>query len=79
MPRIALSCPECGEPMRYGFRKICRRCGAELVMIPRLFHPNHVRVYIKGPRAALANLLVEFFWFAVVIGALALIGGAMKK
>jgi hypothetical protein len=24
---LALSCPECGEPMRFGFRKVCRRCG----------------------------------------------------
>jgi predicted amidophosphoribosyltransferase len=48
MPRIALSCPECGEPMRFGFRKVCRRCGAELVMVPRLFHPYHMRVYVKG-------------------------------
>ena len=25
MARIALSCPECGEPMRFGFRHVCRR------------------------------------------------------
>ncbi len=78
MPRIALSCPECGEPMRFGFRKVCRRCGAELIMVPRLFHPSHVRVYVKGPRAALAELGVELFWFAVVIGTLALIGKGMS-
>ena len=78
MSRMALSCPECGEPMRFGFRKVCRRCGAELVMVPRLFHPYHVRVYVKGPRAALAELGVELFWFAVIIGVLALIGRAHK-
>jgi hypothetical protein len=78
MSRIALSCPECGEPMRFGFRKVCRRCGAELVMVPRLFHPNHVRVYVKGPSAAFAGLMVEVFWGAVIFGVLALIGHAMK-
>jgi hypothetical protein len=36
MNRIALNCPG---------------CGAELVMIPRLLHPNHMRVYVKGLRA----------------------------
>src|SRR5229473_7782248 len=59
MPRIALSCPECGDPMRYGFRKVCRRCGAKLVMVPRLFHLSHVRVYVAGPRAAFAALTAE--------------------
>ena len=78
MSRMALSCPECGEPMRFGFRKVCRRCGAKLVMVPRLLHPYHVRVYVKGPRAALAELGVELFWFAVIIGVLALIGRAHK-
>lgn len=73
MPRIALSCPECGEPMRFGFRKICRRCGARLVMVPRLLHPNHFRVYVAGPRAVLAELGVELFWLAVVLGIMALI------
>jgi predicted amidophosphoribosyltransferase len=62
MSRIALSCPECGEPMRFGFRKVCRRCGARLVMVPRLLHPNHFRVYVAGLRAALAGLAVEVFW-----------------
>ncbi len=79
MNRIALSCPECGEPMRFGFRKICRRCGARLVMVPRLFHPNHVRVYTAGLRAALAGLAVEVFWFAVLIGILGLIGLSMHS
>jgi predicted amidophosphoribosyltransferase len=78
MSRIALSCPECGEPMRFGFRKVCRRCGAELVMVPRLFHPYHMRVYVKGPGAALAELAVDVFWGAVILGVLALIGQAMR-
>ncbi|MFI5351352.1 MAG: zinc ribbon domain-containing protein [Candidatus Binatales bacterium] len=78
MSRLALSCPECGYAMRFGFRRVCRRCGAKLVMVPRLLHPNHYRVYVCGPRAALAGLTVELFWFAAVIGALALIGGALK-
>src|SRR6266851_7415161 len=68
MSRMALSCPECGEPMRFGFRKICRRCGAELVMVPRLLHPYHVRVYVKGPRAALATLAVEAAWLFGSLG-----------
>jgi predicted amidophosphoribosyltransferase len=71
MRRMALSCQECGEPMRYGFRKICRRCGAEMVMVPRLLHPYHVRVYVKGPTAALATLAVEITWFMLVLGGLA--------
>jgi hypothetical protein len=65
--------------MRYGFRKVCRRCGAELVMIPRLLHPNHVRVYVKGLRAALAQLSIEVFWFALVIGALTLIARGLSR
>lgn|SRR5579875_2597399 len=77
MARMALSCPECGEPMRFGFRKVCRRCGARLVMVPRLLHPNHVRVYVAGPRAALAELAVEAFWLAVIVGALAAIGALL--
>lgn len=77
MRRIALSCPECGEPMRFGFRRVCRRCGARLVMVPRLLHPNHVRVYVAGPRAALADLAVDVFWLAVVIAALAALGAIL--
>ena len=57
MSRMALRCPECGEPMRFGFRKVCRRCGAKLVMVPRLFHLSHVRVFVAGPRAALTALV----------------------
>ena len=77
MRRIALSCPECGEPMRFGFRHVCRRCGARLVMVPRLLHPNHVRVYVAGPRAALADLAVDGFWLAVGIAALAALGAIL--
>jgi hypothetical protein len=47
-------------------------------MVPRLFQPSPVWVYVKGPRAALAELGVELFWFAVVIGALALIGNGVS-
>ncbi len=78
MSRMALSCPECGYAMRFGFRRVCRQCGAKLVMVPRLLHPNHYRVYVCGPRAALAGLTVELFWLAAIVGALALIGGALK-
>jgi predicted amidophosphoribosyltransferase len=73
MSRIALSCPECGEPMRFGFRKVCRRCGAKLVMVPRLLHVNHVRVYVAGPRAAFTALGVEAVHWAIAIAALALL------
>ncbi|MHB8383387.1 MAG: hypothetical protein ACYDC3_13750 [Candidatus Binataceae bacterium] len=62
--------------MRFGFRHICRRCGAQLVMVPRFLHPNHVRVYVAGPRAAAADLAVEGFWLvfnlAVLAGVVAL-------
>ena len=78
MPRNALSCPECGEPMRFGFRKVCRRCGARLVMIPRLLHPTHYRGYVAGPRAALAEVAVELCWLMVVLGGMALIGHGAK-
>jgi ribosomal protein L37E len=75
--RPSFSCPECGEPMRLGFRHVCRNCGAELCMVPMVFHPNHVRVYVKGLRAAGAMLIYDIVWYAIVLGALALIGAAM--
>ncbi len=81
MARIALSCPECGEPMRFGFRHVCRRCGAQLVMVPRLLHPSHVRIYVAGPRAAFADLAVEGFWLIVnlaVLGAIVALLGLRK-
>jgi|ERR1035437_1629281 predicted amidophosphoribosyltransferase len=73
MRRIALSCPECGDAMSFSFRTVCRRCGAELVMIPRLLDWNHVRVYVKGPRAALTALVVEGIHLAILFAVLALI------
>ena len=76
MSRIALSCPECGYPMRFGFRKVCRQCGAKLVMVPRLFHVNHVRVYVAGPRAAFTALGVECVHWAIAIGVLVLLAKA---
>lgn len=79
MARMALSCPECGEPMRFGFRHTCRRCGAELVMVPRLLHPSHVRVYVRGLHAALADLMVEGFWTLVSIAVLLGIGMLVSK
>ncbi len=73
MRRIALRCPECGEAMSFSFRKVCRACGAELVMIPRLLDWNHVRVYLKAPRAALTALVVEGVHLAILFALLALI------
>ena len=64
--------------MRFGFRHVCRRCGARLVMVPRLLHPNHCRVYVAGARAALADLAVEGFWLVVGLAVLAAIGGLFK-
>ncbi len=64
--------------MRFAFRRVCRRCGAELVMVPRAFHPYHQRVYVKGPRALVALLGFWLFWGTLVLGALALIGRAHK-
>ena len=78
MNRRALSCPECGYPMQWGFKKICRQCGARLVMDPRLLHPNHMRVYVAGPRAALADLAVEGSALIISLGMLALIGALLK-
>jgi hypothetical protein len=65
--------------MRYGFRKICRRCGANLVLVPRLFHSSHVRVFVAGPRAALAELTVTVIQFAIAIAVLALLGKACHQ
>ena len=76
MNRIALSCPQCAEPMLFGFRKVCWRCGAALVMVPRLLHPYHVRVYVKGPRAAAAKLAVSLFWVAAMWGGLVVLARA---
>jgi hypothetical protein len=76
MPRMALSCPECGYTMRFGFRKVCRQCGAKLVMVPRLFHPYHVRVYVAGPTAALTALAVGVIHLAIVLAALVLLAKA---
>lgn len=75
--RPAFSCPECGAPMRLGFRHVCRNCGAELCAVPMVFHPSHVRVYVKGLRAAGAMLIYDIVWYAIVLGALALIGTAI--
>ncbi len=76
MPRMALSCPECGEPMRFGFRKVCRQCGAKLVMVPRLFHPYHVQFYVAGPTAALTALGVGVIHLAIVFAGLVLLAKA---
>ncbi len=78
MRRIALSCPECGAPMRFGFRRVCRQCGARLVMLPRILHPNHYRVFVGGPRAALYDLAFDAFWLIAVLLVMAAIGGALK-
>ncbi len=63
--------------MRFGFRHVCRNCGAELCMVPMVFHPNHVRVYTKGLKAAGAMLIYDIVWYAIALGALALIGAAL--
>lgn len=76
--RKALSCPECGYPISLGFKHMCRRCGARLVMVPHLFHPNHVRVYVAGPRAALADLAVEGSALIIMLAVMALIGALLK-
>ncbi|HVA41269.1 MAG TPA: zinc ribbon domain-containing protein [Candidatus Binataceae bacterium] len=78
MNRKALSCPECGYPISFGFKHVCRQCGAHLVMVPRLLHPNHVRVYVAGPRAALADLAVEGSAWLIVLAVAGLIGAALK-
>ena len=77
MSRRALSCPECGYPISLGFKHVCRQCGAHLVMVPRLLHPNHVRVYVAGPRAALADLAVEGSALLIMLAAMAAIGALL--
>jgi hypothetical protein len=77
MSRRALSCPECGCPLSLGFKRQCRQCGAQLCMVPRLFHPNHVRVYVRGPRAALADLAVEGSALVIMLAVMALIGALL--
>ena len=75
LARTALSCPDCGEPMSYGFRKVCRRCDAKLVMIQQIFHPGRVRVFVAGPTAALYRsasrilpvVVLLGFWFAILV------------
>lgn len=54
MPRMALSCPECGEPLSFGFRQVCRRCGAELRLVRKLWHRRHYQVFVAGSRAYFA-------------------------
>ncbi len=78
MSRRAMSCPECGYPMTWGFKRVCRQCGAHLVMVPRLLHPNHVRVYVAGPRAALADLAVEGSALLIMLAVMAAIGALLK-
>ena len=78
MSRRALSCPECGYPMTFGFKRVCRRCGAQLAMVPRILHPGHVRVFVRGFRAAGYALAGELLWFAVILVALGMIGSVLK-
>jgi ribosomal protein L40E len=78
IPRLALSCPECGEPIRFGFRKVCRQCGAKLVMIPRIMHPNHVRVFVPGPRAAAYGCASLLTHLALLLGILAAFGALVS-
>jgi hypothetical protein len=73
---MAMSCPECGYPMRFAFRRMCRQCGAKLVMVPRLLHPMHLRVYVAGPRAALIALVVHGTYLAILVVGLALLARA---
>jgi predicted amidophosphoribosyltransferase len=79
MNRRALSCPECGYPISLGFKHVCRQCGAHLVMVPKLFHPNHVRVYVAGPRAALAGLAVEGSALVITFATIALLARACGR
>jgi hypothetical protein len=65
--------------MRFGFRKVCPRCGSKLVMIPRLLHANHYRVYVAGPNAALTALLVEAVHLLIITGALVLLAKACAR
>jgi hypothetical protein len=70
---MAMSCPECGYEMRFGFRKVCRQCGAKLVMVPRLLHPSHMKVYVAGFEAMLTALFVRAVHLAVLLAGLVLL------
>jgi predicted amidophosphoribosyltransferase len=78
-PPMALSCPECGYAMSFGFRDVCRQCGARLVMVPRLLHWNHYEVYVAGPSAAAAALQVKAIKLAVLIAAFVLLAKACAQ
>lgn len=53
--RRALSCPECGHAMVWQFQKVCRQCGAQLVTLPKILHPFHVRVFRARPSRSTPN------------------------
>ena len=76
IPRMALSCPECGYGMRFGFRHVCRQCGARLVMVRASCIPITTGCLSADRRRRSTSWPAILFWFAVVLGMLALIGGA---
>ncbi len=47
-------------------------------MLPMVFHPNHMRVYVKGFRALGAMLLYDLVWYSIAIGMLAIVGLGLK-
>jgi hypothetical protein len=52
------------------FRKVCRQCGAKLVMVPRLLHPSHMKVYVAGFKAMPTALFVRVVHLAVLLAGL---------
>ena len=77
MKRLVLSCPECGEPMPYAFQKVCRRCGAKLIMVPQRFHWKRLRVFVQGPQATLYAFTTLVMYLTVVCAVLLVIGIVM--
>jgi hypothetical protein len=62
--------------MRFAFRRVCRQCGAKLVMVSRFLHPMHKKVYVAGPRATLTALLIAGTYLALALVGLALLARA---
>jgi hypothetical protein len=54
--------------MTWQFQKVCRQCGAQLVTLPKILHPFHMRVFVRGPRAALQILTLGLLTVVLIYG-----------
>jgi len=64
--------------MTWGFKKVCRQCGAQLVMLPSILHPYHMKVFVRGPSAALYELAGYAVWLAIGLGVLHVLATLVK-